>query len=202
MHACGTLESMAPPAPELVSYEAYLEAERKSETKHEWLNGVVYAMAGGTLEHSRLAARLGSLLQGVHADCEVFQSDAKTFVEATRLSTYPDITIVCGPLQSQKVEKGGRVIGEAILNPTVVVEVLSDSTEAYDRGEKFAHYAAIASLQEYVLVAQSAAKVEVFRRPERGHWIRDEAGAGESIVIHGKSIAVDDIYRRASPSVS
>jgi Uma2 family endonuclease len=77
----------------------------------------------------------------------------------------------------------------------VIVEVLSDSTEEYDRGEKFAHYMKIASLREYVLVSQKNRKIEVFRRPERGHWQRDEACAGSAIQILGTSISVDDIYR-------
>jgi Uma2 family endonuclease len=103
------------------------------------------------------------------------------FVRATQLSTYADVTIVCGPIESQKVERNGRVLGEPLLNPTVVVEVLSDSTEDYDRGEKFAHYMRIPSLKEYVLVSQDSARIEVFRRPERSHWSHDEACAGESI---------------------
>jgi Uma2 family endonuclease len=119
------------------------------------------------------------------------------FVRATQLSTYADITVVCGPVESQKVERNGRVLGEALLNPTVIVEVLPDSTEEYDRGEKFAHVMRLPSLQEYVLVSQHMPKIEVFRRPVRGHWQRDEA-RGESIQIHGCPINVDDIYRKAS----
>lgn len=185
---------------DLVSYEDFLEAEGRSATRHEWLSGVVYAMAGGSLEHSRLAAALTSLLRAAHPGCEHFQSDAMIFVRATNLSTYADGVVVCGAVKSQKVERDGRVLGEALLNPTVLFEVLSDSTEAYDRGEKFAHYAAIPSLQEYVLVHQSEARIEVFRRPERGHWLREEARGGESVVVHGATLAVDDVYRRAAPS--
>ena len=80
----------------------------------------------------------------------------------------------------------------------MLVEVLSETTEEYDRGEKFAHYMRIPSLREHVLVSQDTPRIEVFRRPERGHWIRQEARAGGMIAIAGRTIHVDDIYRRAS----
>ena len=184
-----------------VTYEEYLGAEQKSATKHEWLDGVIYAMAGGTLEHSRLAGNIHAALKTGHSNCEVFQSDAMIFVRATQLSTYADVTVVCGPIESQKVERNGRVLGEALLNPTAIVEVLSDSTEDYDRGEKFAHYMRIPSLKEYVLVSQDARKIEVFRRPERGHWSHEQAGAGQSIPILGRPCLVDEIYDKARRSI-
>lgn len=180
------------------AYEEYLEAERRSPVKHEWLDGVIYAMAGGSLEHSRLAGNMHVALKGGLTRCEVFQSDAMLFVRATQLSTYADVTVVCGPVEAQKIERNGRVLGEALTNPTLIVEVLSCSTEEYDRGEKFAHYMRIPSLKEYVLIAQDAPKIEVFRRPERGHWLREEASAGATVEILGYPIAVDDVYRRAS----
>jgi Uma2 family endonuclease len=168
---------MVQTAESYVSYEDYLDAEQSSTTKHEWLDGIVYAMAGGSLEHSRVAANVTAALKSAHANCEIFQSDAMLFVPATKLSTYADVAVVCGGVESQKVERNGRLLGEALLNPTVIVDVLSDSTE-YDRGEKFAHYMRIDALREYVFVSTKNAKVEVFRRPRRGHWKRDEAGAG------------------------
>ena len=180
-----------------VTYEDYLAAEQANTTKHEWLDGVVYAMAGGSLEHSRLAGNMHTALKTAFAGCEVFQSDAMLFVRASDLSTYADVTLVCGPVEAQKVERNKKVIGEALINPTVIVEVLSDSTEQYDRGEKFAHYMKLPSLEEYVLVSQDQARIEVFRRPARGHWSREQAGPGEAIVIHGKAISLDAIYRRA-----
>lgn len=189
---------MVHPAPSYVSYEDFLAAEQRSETKHEWLDGVVYAMAGGTIEHSRLASNIGAALRNALDGCDVFQSDAMTFVRATQLSTYADVAVVCGPIEVQKVERNGRVLGEALINPTILVEVLSEATEEYDRGEKFAHYLRIPSLREYVLVAQDEPRIGVFRRPERGHWQRDVAGAGETITIGGQSIRVDEIYRRAA----
>jgi Uma2 family endonuclease len=189
---------MVQPVQSYTSYEEYLEAETKGTTKHEWLDGVIYDMAGGSLEHSRLASNIAAALKLALAKCEVFQSDAMLYVRSTKLSTYADVTVVCGPVESQKVERNGRVLGEALVNPTVIIEVLSDSTEEYDRGEKFAHYLTIHSLKEYVLVSQEAPKVEVYRRPERGHWLRDEARAGQTIRILECLIAIDDLYRRAS----
>lgn len=189
---------MVQTAEPLVSYEEYLAAESSGTTKHEWLDGVVYAMAGGSLEHSRLAGNVHTALKLAFPGCEVFQSDAMLFVRATGLSTYADVTLVCGPVEAQKVERNRKVLGEALVSPTVVVEVLSESTESYDRGEKFTHYMAIASLREYVLVSQHPPCVEVFRRPARGHWASEKAGPGESIVIHGARVEVDTLYRRAS----
>ncbi len=184
--------------PSYVSFEDFLDAEQRSETKHEWLDGVIYAMAGGSLEHSRLASNVNTALKTALTTCDVFQSDAMLYIRAAKLSTYADITVVCGAVESQKVERNGRVMGEALLNPTVIVEVLSDSTEEYDRGEKFAHYMTIPSLKEYVLVSQATPKIEVFRRPERGHWLHVVARAGETVEIAGRSFSVDAIYRRAS----
>jgi Uma2 family endonuclease len=188
---------MVQPVEQYVGYEEYLEAEVKGSVKHEWLEGVVYTMAGGSLEHSRLAGNIHAALKAGLTRCEVFQSDAMLFVRAAQLSTYADVTVVCGPVEAQKIERNGRSLGEALTNPTVIVEVLSESTEEYDRGEKFGHYIRIPSLKEYVLVTQYTPRIEVFRRPERGHWVREQAGAGATVKILGHPIAVDDVYRRA-----
>lgn len=193
----GKITGMVQTAEPYVTYEDYLAAEQAGTTKHEWLDGVVYAMAGGSLEHSRLAGNMHTALKTAFAGCEAFQSDAVLFIRASDLSTYADVTLVCGPVEAQKVERSRKVIGEALINPTVIVEVLSDSTEQYDRGEKFAHYMKLPSLEEYVLVSQDQARIEVFRRPVRGHWSREQAGPGHTIAIHGKAISVDEVYRRA-----
>jgi Uma2 family endonuclease len=191
---------MVRPAPGYVTYEDFLDAEQASTVKHEWLDGVVYAMAGGSLEHSRLAGNVHTALKTILASCEVFQSDAMLYVRASKLSTYADVTIVGGAVESQKIERNGRVIGEALLNPTVIVEVLSESTEDYDRGEKFAHCMTIPSLREYVLVAQDEPRIEVFRRPERGHWHHVVARAGQTLEVCGHTLTVDTIYQRATPA--
>ena len=179
-----------------VSYEDYLAAEETSELKHEWLDGMIFAMSRGTPEHARLSANVTAALRitfkGV---CSVYSSDAILFVRETSLSTYADASVTCGSVETHRVVKNGRALGEAITNPAVIVEVLSEATQDYDRGEKFGHYMRIPSLKEYVLVAQDKARVEVFRRPVGGgHWTRDAAMAGQTITLHDRTIAVDEIY--------
>src|SRR3954469_2694994 len=138
-----------------VSEAEYLQTERQLETKNEFFDGEIFAMAGGTSAHSliatNLAMALGSRLKG--SGCLTYNSDLRLKVEATGLFTYPDISVVCG---------GARFLDEqedTLLNPSVVVEVLSDSTEAYDRGKKFEHYRQIASCQEYLLVSQKEPRI-------------------------------------------
>ena len=182
--------SSVSPSP-YVSFEAFLEAEEKSDTRHEWLDGVVYDMSRGTPEHARLSAAIaGELRAALKDECVVYGSEAMLYVAETKFSTYADAIVVCGPLATYRVAK----LGEAIINPTLIVEVLSESTEKYDRGEKFAHYMRIASVEEYVLVSQEERRIEVFRRPERGHWTFDTAKAGDTLAFHGRSISVDAIY--------
>ncbi|HVH42474.1 MAG TPA: Uma2 family endonuclease [Labilithrix sp.] len=180
-----------------VAFEDYLAAERQSDIKHEWLDGVVYAMAGGTIEHGRLATKMTAALTAVLAGrCTVYSSDVMLYVRETNLATYPDGSVVCGPIDVQKVVRNGKVLGEAITNPRIVIEVLSgDSTEGYDRGEKFAHYMKMPSLQEYVLVSQTERRIEVYRRPAgRGHWQCEMSRAGETLTLHGELFRIDDLY--------
>ena len=177
-----------------VSYEDYLEAEQASVLKHEWLDGVVYAMGGGSIEHGRLAANMLAVLKNALAgECVVYSADVAIYIRETRFSTYPDGSVTCGPLEVHRGEQG---IGEALLNPVLIVEVLSDSTEKYDRGEKFAHYMRVPTLREYVLVSQGEPCIDVFRRPKRGHWRHEVARAGDTLGLRGRTIAVDDIYRK------
>jgi Uma2 family endonuclease len=182
-----------PAAKPYVTYAEYLATEEVSETKHEWLNGEVFAMAGGTLPHGALAAAviaaLSAALRG--RPCRVFTSDVRVRVQETGLSTYPDVSVACGRLETAPEDR------HALVNPVVLVEVLSDATEAYDRGEKFAHYRRIPSLQEYVLVSQSKPRIEVFRRTTGGKWELDEAEAGATLELTsvGCQLSVDEIYR-------
>jgi Uma2 family endonuclease len=181
-----------------MSYAEYLERERTSTTKHEYLRGDVFAMPGGTLEQARLAARVTLLIAtGIgERPCEIFSSDAKVRVDETDLSTYPDVTVICGHVERSPID------GEAATNPTMLVEVLSETSEAYDRGEKFAHYRRLASLREYVLVSQREPRVEVFRRTAGGRWEFSEATAGGRVSLEsiGVELAVDDIYASALAS--
>jgi Uma2 family endonuclease len=175
-----------------VTYPEYLELERTSEVKHEYLRGEVFAMAGGTPEHSRLAANvirlIGTALLG--RPCVVLTSDARVRIEETDRSTYPDVSVVCGRLEPAADDP------DAITNPVVIVEVLSDATEADDRGEKFAHYRRLASLREYVLVSQRARRLEVYRRRDE-RWSLDEAGVGQTLHLESidAALSVDEVYR-------
>lgn len=182
----------------LVSYEDYLAAEETSDIKHEWLDGLVYDMSRGTPEHARLTVNVAAALRtALKGTCAVYSSDAMLFVRETSLSTYADVSATCGSVETHRVVKNGRALGEAITNPTLVVEVLSEATEDYDRGEKFGHYMRIPALKEYVLVSQDEPRVEVFRRPDGGgHWQHEVATAGQTIVLHGCAILVDDIYAK------
>jgi Uma2 family endonuclease len=181
-----------------MSYAEYLDRERSSTGKHEYLRGEVFAMAGGTLEHGRLAARLTHLIAAGLGDspCEAFSSDARIRVEETDLTTYPDVSVICGRIERSPADP------EAATNPVVLVEVLSDSSEAYDRGEKFAHYRRIAALEEYVLVSQREPHIEVFRRTAEGRWELREALAGGRVLLEsvGVELAVSDVYSSALAS--
>jgi Uma2 family endonuclease len=194
-----------------VTFADYLEAERSSDIKHEWFNGAVYAMSRGTPEHARLSARIVRLIgNALPADCEVYSSDMMLYVAEVKLSTYADGSVVCGPLETITVKRNGKSLGEGVTNPVVIVEVLSDSTERYDREEKFGYFRALPSLQEYVLVSQDDLAIEVFRRPasstsRRGsslpslpdpgeRWACERAGAGGVVTIHGCTIEVDAVY--------
>ena len=176
------------------SYEEYLALERSSETKHEYVNGEIYAMAGGTPEHGRLASRLARLLGNALAKrpCEVFSSDVRVRVEATGRSTYPDLSVVCSRAVTSAVD------ADAITNPVVLVEVLSPTTESDDRGDKWAHYRRLPSLECYVLVAQDARSVETYRRDGK-RWLYEAFGPGETVHLSGVEVdfAVDELYASA-----
>jgi Uma2 family endonuclease len=188
---------MTAASPHRTSYEAYLQLEEESlETKHEWSDGVVYAMSRGSIEHARLTARVMRVLgSALGTECEVFSSDAMLLIESVRLSTYADVVVVCGPLERKVTrDKNGKSIGEAITNPTVLVEVLSRSTERYDRDAKFQAYKQLTSLSEYVLLSQDAPTIEVYRRGDYGAWSCETASAGGAVTVHGARIEVDAVY--------
>lgn len=177
-----------------LTYAEYLALEAESPLRHEYLRGEVHAMAGGTPEHAALAAavsrELGMLLRD--KPCRVFSSDLRVRIEATDLSTYPDVTVVCDELLRSPLDR------DAVTNPRLIVEVLSDSSEGYDRGEKFAHYRRLDSLAEYLLVSQREPRLELYRKNDQGHWVLFEALRGESLELtslHGVKLATDEVYR-------
>jgi len=170
-----------------MSYAEYLAAEAKSDVRHEFLDGEVFAMAGGTPEHAALAAAvIAGLINALRGKpCRVYSSDLRVRVEATGLTTYPDASVVCGQLETSAQDPN------AIVNPVVLIEVLSESTESYDRGAKAAHYRRIPSLREYVLVAQHEPLVEVYRRNEHGRFELFEARPGEPLELSSVGAALD-----------
>ncbi len=177
-----------------VSLEEFLELEPEVGTWLEWCAGFVYAMRGGSPEHSRLSARvIAALSAHLPDECSVFDSKVDIWIEAAEFYGQADVSVVCGALHTHTVKRKDRVLGEAITNPVVIVEVLSPSTESRDRGEKFEAYKRIASLKEYVLVSQDLRRVEVRRRGEHG-WSAEIAEPGESISIHGKDIPIASFY--------
>lgn len=159
--------------------EAYLEMERTSEVKHEFHNGEIFAMAGAKPNHNRICANIGGtfFVQLHGKGCERFTSDQKIKVEATGLYAYPDFSIVCG---TPKFEDRNGL--QTLTNPTLLVEVLSDSTEGYNRGAKMDDYFQIASLQEYVLIWQDEPKMQRYLRQPNGEWLFAEA-LGEQGVL-------------------
>lgn len=189
----GYATAMADAAPALrMNHDEFVTFLASAEQKHEFLRGEVFAMAGGTPEHARLAMRVGSELMRLLGGrgCEAFSSDLRVRVVETDFDTFPDVTVVSGKLE--------RAPGDtnAVTNPALLVEVLSDSTEAYDRGEKFAHYRRLASLQGYLLVSQREARLELFERREDGSWLFREAGPGQRLTIAslGVELAVDAVF--------
>lgn len=140
--------------------EEYLTLEEKSSGRHEYFDGRIYAMTGGSADHARIAGNAFAALRARFAGrpCEAFISDIKVRVEASGLYTYPDVSALCGPPRFESERHG------VLLNPSVLVEVLSPSTASYDRGQKFAHYRRVPSLREYVLVEQDQVHVERFAR--------------------------------------
>lgn len=150
----------------------YLAFERQqTDLRHEYLNGQITAMGGASREHNLI---VGNVFASLHTQLrgrgyEVYSNDMRIHIPATGLYTYPDIAALCG----EPMFEGDQF--DTLLNPSVIIEVLSASTEAYDRGAKFAHYRSVESLQAYVLIAQDRPHIELFERGTDGRWVLSEA---------------------------
>jgi Uma2 family endonuclease len=173
----------------------YLVIERAAETKSEFFDGEMFAMAGTTKNHARIVMNIGgelrSRLKG--RKCEPFATDLRVKVETNGLYTYPDLVVVCG----EQHFEDDRL--DTLLNPTLIVEVLSESTERYDRVKKFDLYRALPSLQEYVLVSQSEPRVEQFLRQPDGGWtlrITTDPTAFVNLTSIACEIPFAEIYER------
>jgi Uma2 family endonuclease len=181
--------------PRRTTYADYLATEQNSERRHEFIDGVIVAMAGGSDEHNALAARFSTLF-GVRVSdgCHCYSPDQRFWIEATSRGRYSDGSIICGKPAHPAHD------AQATTNPLVVVEVLSPSSEGDDEGEKRRDFQSLASLQAYVLVAQDARCVRVYRRTEGGEWrdAPDVYGDGESFELPGltRAIAVGEVYDR------
>jgi Uma2 family endonuclease len=173
---------MSLPEPSLLSPEEYLDIERKSEIRSEYIAGRMIAMSGASWRHGLIAGNffreLSSQMRG--RACHARIADQRVRVNPTGMYTYPDVVALCGEPEFEDAHV------DTLLNPTVIVEVLSDSTEAYDRGGKFAHYRRIDSLREYVLVSQSEMRIDYYRR-DADQWMLYEV-SGPDDVLHLESI--------------
>lgn len=180
---------MGLPVQRRVSVAEYLAAELAGDVKHEYLAGLVFAMAGGTPVHALLAARvLTALMNGLRGRGRaVYGSDLRVRVPEEDVITYPDVTVVCGGLESDPEDP------DAVTNPIAIVEVLSPTTEAWDRGGKFAIFRALPSLRHYVLVSQDRHRVEHYVRDE-DRWVLTDARPGGAIELLGVELRVDELY--------
>ncbi|MGV3719987.1 MAG: Uma2 family endonuclease [Actinomycetota bacterium] len=187
---------MAFPVPHYISPDEYLALERAADQKSEYINGEVFAMSGGSFAHSTLCANLileiGLALKGT--PCAVKTSDLRISIPDAGLYTYPDVSVVCG-----EPEFSDEFL-DTLLNPALLVEVLSPSSEAYDRGVKFAHYQRIASLKEYVLVAQDRVRVERYvREGEAWKYFRYEGlNAALTLCCVEDDIPLAALYERVT----
>jgi Uma2 family endonuclease len=186
---------MGVPARQRFSFDEYLLLEEIAEVKHEFLEGEVWAMAGGSPEHAAIIGNVTTLLnvQLRGQRCRVHSTELRVRIKATGLGTYPDVTVICGRLERDPDDRTGHTA----INPRVVVEVLSPSTEEYDRGEKLSHYQLSPSLEEVVLVAHDRPEVEVVRREADGTWSRHIAGIGDTarVTSIGCDLSVAEVYR-------
>ncbi len=150
-----------------LTVEEYLAFERESETRHEFLDGEIFAMSGASREHNLIGTNIVGALhpQLKRHGCEQYANDMRVWIPAAGLYTYPDVVVVCEPPRFEDDER------ETLLNPSLIIEVLSPSTEDYDRGRKFAYYRGVSSLRVYLLVAQDRAHVEVFTRQADDRWL-------------------------------
>lgn len=185
---------MAEPARKVsYTFAEYIATDEASEARHEFVNGQIFAMSGGTLEQSQLAANVIRALatQLLGRPCVVYTSDARVRVLATGLATYPDVAVVCGSIERDPTNKN------TLTNPVVIAEILSDSTEDYDREEKFAHYRRIPSLREYLLVSQHELRITHLSRNDDGTWtLRDVAPPGVvQLPSIGCELSLDEVYR-------
>jgi Uma2 family endonuclease len=179
------------------TYADYVALESLSTGKHEFLDGEIYAMAGGSEEHSALAAEIVRVLGNAVGDraCRVHTSDLRIYVEAVGLATFPDGSVICGPMQQHDPSPTATA-----LNPMILVEVTSDSSEDYDTGPKLGYYETIPTLREYVVVSHRERRITVHHRGTDDAWITRVAIRGGRVEVSSLSaeVIVDEIYRNSA----
>lgn len=180
-------------AESLVSEAQYLAMERASLTKHELWHGELFAMTGGSLAHAMLSMNIGAMLHSALRDrpCRVLSADAKVHVPLSRGFVYPDVSVVCGAMQTYEGSN------DVLSNPILVVEVLSESTERFDRGDKFAGYRSIPSLVDYVLISQANRIVEVYTRQVDATWslrVSDDENPTIQLPSLGLQLSLRELY--------
>jgi len=173
--------------------EVYLEIDRQSELRNEYYNGEIFAMTGASRKHNLITANVTASLnpQLKGRQCEVYASDMRVKVSSSGLYTYPDVVVVCGTPIFEDQET------DTLINPTVIIEVLSKSTEGYDRGDKAAHYRKLDSLAEYILISQAKLHLEHFVRQPDNQWLLSEADDLEAVIDLASincQLAITDIY--------
>lgn len=179
---------------EYMSLEDYFKLEETSDIKHEYYQGAVFAMTGASANHNLIVAEvirnLGNQLDS--KPCGPYPGDFRLKIEAENLYTYPDLSVICGDIRFAD----GRQ--DTFLNPTVLIEVLSDSTEAYDRGKKSEFYRTIPSLQEYLLIAQDHPHVERYQRQGRQWLLTEYSAIDDEVRLEsiGCTLSLDAIYKR------
>lgn len=175
--------------------EEYLAIDREAEYKSEYFNGEVFAMSGGSRQHNLITVNVSSSLHSQlrRRPSTVYSSDQRVKVSLTGLYTYPDVTVVCGEAVFDDEQQ------DTLLNPRVIVEVLSKSTAGHDRNEKFAHYRKLPSLTEYVLISQTSYRVEHYARQTDDQWLLSESASLQG-AVHLPSIdcalSLADIYEK------
>jgi Uma2 family endonuclease len=172
----------------------YLAFERQAESKHEFINGQIVAMAGTSPEHSLIVMNVGAELRSrLRArGCRTYSSDLRVKISPTGSYVYPDVTVVCGTPELEEAHL------KTLLNPTLIVEVLSPSTETFDRGDKFDHYRMLTSLREYILVAQDKVRVERYvRQQESDDWLLTvfrDPGASVALLGGACEVPLSEVY--------
>ena len=192
--AAATLGAMGEPAAP-TSWDEYLALEDASDERHEFIDGQVFVMAGATPRHNRIVGNAWGALDRALRDtpCVALAGQQRVFVAATGMAGYPDVTVVCGPAERLPD-------GRTLLNPSLLVEVLSPSTADYDRGAKFRHYRRIPSFVEYVLISTDERRVEHHRRLEPGQWLMreyEQEDARIELPVLGVAITLGELYDRA-----